>query len=233
MVSEFSSVEEWSDITVLHLQDAWGEFLSFIPNLLAAIIIFIIGWFVAIGIGKIISIVLSRLRFNKLFEERGWREALEKAEMKVNPSEFIGNIFKWIIVIVFLMIAVEIVGLKEFAFLLGGLIGWLPNLIVAIAIFVVAVIIADILDKIVRASVEKIGVKYVGVVGAVIRWAIYIFSGLAILLQLGVAEELVQAIITGFIGMLALALGLAFGLGGQHAAAKFIGNIQEKISEKK
>jgi len=232
MVNDLPLVENWSVITTEALQDAWRAFINFIPNLLAAIIVFIIGWFIAIAIGKLISIILSRLRFNKLFDERGWREALDKAEIKVNPSEFIGAIFKWILVVVFLMISVEIVGLTEFAGLLGDLIGWLPNLIVAIAIFVVAVIITDILDKIVRASVEKIGVRYVGIVGAVIRWAIYIFAGFAILVQLGIAEELVQAIITGFIAMLALALGLAFGLGGQHAAARLIEDLREKISEK-
>ncbi|MFN3782112.1 MAG: S8 family peptidase, partial [Candidatus Kapaibacteriota bacterium] len=83
-------------------------------------------------------------------------------EIKVNPSDFIGSIFKWVLVIVALLVAVEILGLPQFAALLNRFLGWLPNLIVAIAILIVAIIAADILQKIIKASAQKIGVKYVG-----------------------------------------------------------------------
>ena len=222
---------DWYSVTIQALQNAWQGFLNFIPNLIGAIVIFVIGWFISIGIGKLIAEILTRLRFNKIFESTGWDEALEKAELRVNPSEFIGAIFKWILVIVFLLIAVEILGFTQFAVLLNKLIGWLPNLVVAVLILVVAVIVADILEKIIRASVQKIGVKYVGVLGGIIRWAIYIFAGLATLVQLGVAQALINTLITAFFGMIALALGLAFGLGGKDVAAKVIEDLRKKISE--
>lgn len=222
---------DWTTITIQALQNSWQAFLVFFPKLIGALIIFVVGYFIALAVGKVISEVLIRLKFNKIFEKTGWREALEKAEIKVNPSEFVGTIFKWILVIIFLMVAVEILGFVQFANLLNKLIGWLPNLIVAIAIFVVAVVIADILDKIIRASVQKIGVKYVGLVGGIVRGAIYIFAGLAILVQLGVAKELIHTLIICFFGMIALALGLAFGLGGKDAAAQIIEDLRKKISE--
>jgi hypothetical protein len=224
-------IQDWTTITIQALQKSWQGFLNFIPNFIGAVIIFIIGYFIALGIGKLIAGILIRLKFNKIFERAGWKESLEKAELKVNPSEFVGVIFKWILVIVFLLISVEILGFVQFAAVLNKLISWLPNLIVAIAIFVVAVIVADILDKIIRASVQKIGVKYVGAVGGMIRWAIYIFAGLAILVQLGVAQSLINTLITAVFGMVALAFGLAFGLGGKDAAAKIIEDFRKKISE--
>jgi len=224
-------IQDWTTITIQALQNTWQGFLNFIPNLIGAIIIFIIGYFIALGIGKLVAGILIRLKFNKIFERIGWREALEKAELKVNPSEFVGAIFKWILVIVFLLVSVEILGFVQFAAVLNKLISWLPNLIVAILIFVVAVIVADILDKIIRASVQKIGVKYVGALGGMIRWAIYIFAGLAILVQLGVAQSLINTLITAVFGMIALAFGLAFGFGGKDAAAKIIEDLRRKISE--
>jgi len=224
-------VVDWYSITLQALQNTWQGFLNFIPNLIGAIIVFIIGYFIALGIGKIVAEVLTRLKFNKIFERMGWREALEKAELRVDPSEFIGAIFKWILVIVFLLIAVEILGFPQFAVLLNKLVGWLPNLIVAIAILLVAIILADILDKVIRASVQKIGVKYVGVLGGMVRWAIYIFAGLAILVQLGVAQALINSLIMAFFGMIALAFGLSFGLGGKDAASQIIEDLRKKISE--
>ena len=105
-------------------------------------------------------------------------------------------------------------------------------LIIAIVIFIVAVIVADLLDKVIVASVKRIGVEYVGVLGFIVRWTIYILAGLAILVQLKVAETLINTLIMSFFGTLALALGLAFGLGGKDSAAKLIEDIRRKISEK-
>ena len=223
--------QNWYLITYESLLGLWQGFLKFIPSLLAAIIVFVIGWLIAEAISKIVSRILKVLKLDQIFERANWREALETAEIKVNISEFIGGICKWVFVIVFLSVSVEILGLTQFASVLNRLISWLPNLVIAVAIFVVAVIVADILNRIIRASVKKIGVKYGGFLGALIRWAIYIFSGLAILLQLGIAPAIIQSIIVGFVGMIALALGLAFGLGGKDAAAKLIEDLKRKISE--
>lgn len=223
-------IENWYTITYGSLLNLWKGFLTFIPTLLAAIIVFIIGWFIAEAIGKIVARILKVLKLNQIFERANWKEALEAAEIKMNISEFIGGICKWILIIVFLSISVEILGLIEFASLLNKLIGWLPNLIIAVAIFVVAVIVADILNRLIRASVKKIGVKYGGFLGAIVRWAIYIFAGLAILLQLGVTPVIIESIVMGFVGMIALAFGLAFGLGGKDAAAKLIEDLKGKIS---
>ena len=225
-------IQDWGEVTILAFQNAWQMFLSFVPALIGAIIIFIIGWFIAIAIGKVVAEILTRIGFNRIFERTGWKEALEKAELKVNPSEFIGAICKWVLVVVFLMISADILRWEGFVVLLNKILNWIPNLLIAVAIFVVAVIMADILEKIVRASVKKIKVGYADFLGMAVRWAIYIFAALAILLQLGVANSIINTVIMGVIGMLALAFGLAFGLGGKDAAAGIIKEVREKISEK-
>lgn len=227
-----TTLQDWSTITLSALQKTWDIFLTFLPKLFGAAIIFIIGWFFALGIGRLVAEFLKRLKFNQIFERTGWKEALEKAELKVNPSEFVGAIFKWILVIVFLLAAVDILELRQFSIVLSNLIAWLPNLIVAVAIFVVAVIVTDIIEKLIRASVKKMEIGYAGFLGTATRWSIYTFAGLAILLQLGVTPTIIDTLITGFVGMLALAFGLAFGLGGRDAASRFIADVQKKISEK-
>jgi hypothetical protein len=224
-------IEEWYKITYDSLIGIWRGFLNFIPSLLAAIVVFIIGWFIAEIIGKIVARILRVFKLDQVFERAKWKEALESAEIKIKISDFIGEIFKWVLVIVFLSISVEILGLVQFASLLNKLIFWLPNLIVAVAIFVVAVIVADILNRLIKASVQKIGLKYGGFLSALVRWAIYIFAGLAILDQLQVSKNLINSLIMALFGMIALALGLAFGLGGKEAAAKLIEDLKKKISE--
>lgn len=227
-----SMIQNWSDITLEALQTAWQGFLVFLPKLIGAIIIFLIGWFISVIIEKLVTEILKRLKIDRVFERTGWKEALEKAEIKLNVSEFLGAIFKWVLVIVFLLASVEILGMVQFAEFLKRIVLWLPNLIVAVAIFVVATIIAEILEKIIKASVKRMEISYVGFLGTLVKWAIYIFAGLAILLQLGVTPTIINALIFGLIATTSLALGLAFGLGGKDAAAKLIEDIKRKISEK-
>jgi len=224
-------IQDWGLVTIQAFQNIWQGFLNFLPKLVGALIVFIVGWFISIGIGRLIAEILNRARLNNVFERTGWRAALEKAEIKVTPSEFIGAICKWVLVIVFLLAAVEILGFLEFADFLKRFVLWLPNLIVAIAIFVVAIVLADIIEKVVKASVKKMGIGYTELLGGAVRWAIYIFATFAILLQLGITPTIINTLVGGFVGMLALALGLAFGLGGKDAAAKLIEEIKRKLSE--
>jgi hypothetical protein len=221
--------QTWADATTGALQSLWEGFLGFIPDLIGALIVFIIGWFIAVAIGKLVSEVLIRLKFNQLFEKTGWKPALEKAELKVNPSEFIGAICKWILVIVFLVAAVEILGLVEFASLLKSVLNYLPNVFVAVLIFVVTVIVVDIVEKVVRAAVEGTKVGYGHMVSMIIKWSIWIFATMTILHQLGIARAFMETLFTGVVAMLVIAFGLAFGLGGKDVAADVLKTLKKKI----
>ena len=222
-------VLDWYSVTIEALQNLWQAFIVFIPALIGAIIVFVIGWFISIGVGKLVTEILKKLRFNRIFEKGAWKEALAKAEFKVDAAGFVGVIFKWALVIVFLMAAVEILGLTEFAGFLKGVLGYLPNVVVASFIFVVAVIIADILEKIVRAAVESIRVGYGQVVGVIVRWSIWIFAILAILIQLKVAPTLIQTLFTGLVAVLVISAGIAFGLGGKEIATEILRDLHRKL----
>jgi len=222
-------IQTWAETTTVALQNLWQGFLSFIPNLIGAIIVFIIGWLISLGIGKLIAEILTRIKFNQLFERAGWQQALEKAELKVNAAEFVGAIVKWVLVIVFLLAAVEILGLVQFAGFVKNVLAYLPNVIVAALIFVVTVIVVDIVEKVVRAAVEGVKVGYGHFVSAIIKWSIWIFAVLAILHQLGVARSFMETLFTGFVAMLVIALGISFGLGGKEVAAEILRDLRNKL----
>ena len=222
-------VQTWAQITTYALQNLWQGFLTFIPTLIGAIIVFIIGWFISVGIGKLVAEVLIRIKFNKLFEKTGWKQTLEKAELKVNAAEFIGAIAKWVLVIVFLLAAVEILGFVQFAAFLKSILAYLPNVIVATLILVVTVILVDIVEKVVRTAVEGVKVGYGHLVSVMIKWSIWIFAVLAILHQLGIARPFMETLFTGFVAMLVISLGIAFGLGGKDVAAEILQDLKKKL----
>jgi len=224
---------EWS-LSVI--QPFLQQFISFLGNLLLAIIVFIIGYLISVGIGKLVTEILKSIRFNKLFEKEGWRRSLQRANIEVNPAEFIGAIFKWVFVIVSLLVAVDVLKLTTFAGLLSQVLNYIPSLIVAVLIFVVAIIISDIVEKIVRVTVERLKVGYGYVAASIVKWAIWIFSFFLILDNLLPANLLIKTLYTGIvygaIGALALGIGLAIGLGGKDTAAKIISDMYRKIEEK-
>ena len=222
---------DWYDLTIEALVDLWQNFLVFIPKLVGAFVIFIIGWFIAMAIAKIVSEILRKLKFNQLFERGGIKQALEKAEFKFDASGFIGAIFKWVLVIVFLLVSVEILGLNQFGIFLTSVLNYLPNVIVAVLIFVVAVIITDILEKIIRAAVESAKIGYGNLVGIIVKWSIWIFTIFAIMYQLGIAPGLVQTLLSGIVGLIVIAGGIAFGLGGKDTAAEIVQELKRKIQK--
>ncbi len=203
--------------------------MGFVPSLIGAIIVFVIGWFISIGVGKLITEILRKIKFNQIFEKGSWDEALAKADIKVDASGFIGAIIKWVLAIVFLLAAVEILGFMQFAIFLNGVLAYLPNVIVAALIFVVTVIVVDIVEKIVRVAVESIKIGYGQMVSAVIKWSIWIFAIMAILYQLGIARPFMETLFQGLVAMLVISLGIAFGLGGKEVAAEVLQDLKRKL----
>ena len=179
--------------------------------------------------GKLITEILKRIKFNQIFEKGSWDEALAKADIKVDTSSFIGAVIKWILAIVFLMAAVEILGLNQFAGFLQSILNYLPNVVTAVLIFVVTVIVVDILEKVVRASVESMRVGYGHMVSVVVRWSVWVFALLAILMQLKVTPSLIQTLFTGLVALVVVAGGIAFGLGGKDVAGEVVRDLYKKL----
>jgi len=208
----------------------------FVANLVLAIVVFVIGYLIAIGIGRIIAEILKSIKFNKIFDKEGWHRALQRANVDVNPSEFIGAIFKWVFVIVFLLISVDILKLAQFGIILTQVLNYLPNVVVASLIFVVAVIISDIIEKVIRVTVERMKVGYGYIASSIVKWAIWIFTIFLILDQLLPSSDLIKtlymAIVWGIVGSVGLGIAIAIGLGGKDVAGDIIRDMKRKIDER-
>jgi hypothetical protein len=224
-------VQDWADITAQALQNLWQGTISFVPVLLGVIIVFVIGWFFAVLIGKIVTEILKKLKFNQIFEKGGWRAAMQKAEIKVDAAGFIGAIVKWVLIIAVLQVAVGILGWTDFAVLLGKVIDYLPNVIIAALIFVVAVVVADILQKVIVVAAESANFSYTRFAGTITKWAIWIFAVLAILRQLVIVPELVEILFSAIVYGVVATFVIAFGLGGRDMASEMLKELKGKLEE--
>ncbi len=222
----------YSDWVLTIVQPFLQQLVTFVGDLVLALVVFVIGYLISVGIGRIITEILKSLRFNMLFAKEGWAKAFQTAGVDVHPAEFVGAIFKWVFVIVSLLLAVDILHLAQFGVILTQVLDYLPNVIVAALIFVVAVIISDIIEKIVRVAVERMRVGYGYVAASIIKWAIWIFTIFLILNQLlpnnALIETLYMAMVYGIVGALALGVAIAIGLGGKETAQEMISDMYKK-----
>ena len=222
----------WADVFTASLQDLWWGFIQFTPKLLLAIILFVIGWIVGNLIAKAFEHVFKALKVDDAFHSIGLGNLLRKAGMSLNSGYFLGQVVKWFVVIVFLLPSLYLVELDYIAsFLRYDVLGFLPRVLVATFVLIIAAITADFVSGIVLASAKAVSVHYSKMLAGIARYAVWIFAIIIALEQIGVASAYMSVLFTGIVGMLALGGALAFGLGGRDAAARLISKIGDEMKE--
>lgn len=224
-------VQTWTDVVVVSLQNLWSGFVDFIPSLVGAVVVFVIGWILAMALGRVAARLLQALQVDKIFDQLGVMRAVHKAGIDWEFSGFVGWLVKWFLLIAFFLAAADILGLSAVAGFLGAVLEYIPNILVAALILLIAALLAEFLDKLVKASMQAAEFMAPNLVGLVIRWSIWIFAFVAVLDQLGVATTIVNTFFMGLVAMLAVGGGLALGLGGQGVAKEWIEKISKELNK--
>jgi small-conductance mechanosensitive channel len=223
-------VDTWGSVLRESFQDVWLGVAKFVPNLVVAIIIFIIGWAVGGILGKVIAQIVRSLKIDSLLQAAKVDTVLKRGGWNLDSGRFIGALVEWFIIIVFLVAALDVLKLSQVnVFLQQTVLLYLPQVIVAVLILLVAVVIASVMQKLVVGTAQAAGVRSANFLGSVTKWAIWIFAVLMALFQLGIAAPFVQTLFTGVVVALSVGFGLAFGLGGQDAARGFLEKVRGEI----
>lgn len=211
------------------LQPFLDSFVKNLPQLLWAIFIFLVGFLIARRANNIVVRFLNKIRLNQVFARLNFEESLLRTKTRFNVVQFFGNIVRYFFVILFLMVSVDIIGFFQLSQLLSEIISYFSNIFVACLIFIIAIFLADFSQKIMIAVLEEEKITYSRFLGRIIRWIIWSLATLAILYQLQIAPTLILTIFIGFIGLIVITVGIAFGLGGKDIAEKALKEFEEKI----
>jgi len=227
-----NGVQTWGEAITLSLIELWARFISFIPALIGAVLVFVLGWILANVLGKLIEKALKTARLDQALGKVGFNERLSEIGIGKSTAELLGGIVKWFLILVFLMAATNILGLTQVTDFLNSIILYLPNVVVAVVVLAVAFLVGGFAYDVVKGSTRAAGVMSAKLLAAISKWAIIIFGILAALIQLGIATSLVSTIFIGIVSAISLATGLAFGLGGRDEAASMLKKLREEISER-
>lgn len=226
-------LQTWGSVLSQSFANLWIGFVSFVPALLVAVIIFIIGWVVGASLSKVVEQLFKLIKVDGALKAAGVEDLVKKSGFVLNSGKFVGELVRWFVVIAFLIASFEILGLTQVNdFLKGVVLGYIPSVIAAVLILMVAAVLGEIVRKTIIGGIQAAGVSSANFLGSVAKWAIWVVALFAALSQLGIAPAVLQTLFTGVVIALSLALGLSFGLGGQDAAGRYIEKVKGEISKK-
>jgi hypothetical protein len=213
------AISSWGDAVFLSLSNALNTFLNAIPQVIGALVIILIGWIIADALARLVSELLRRAGADRIFAERGG-EVYGPQSAKIKPSVVGGELVKWLIRLVFLVAAANVLGMTQISELLNQVLLWIPNLIVASVILLIAPLLARFVRGAIEVGAGQMGFTNAPLLGRIAEVAIVAFAVVIAINQIGIAANLVNTLFIGIVGALALAFGLAFGLGGRDVAAQ-------------
>ena len=203
------------------LMAGFTSFMNFIPTLLGALVILVIGWLISSAIARLVEKLLVTLKFESAVARTGITGYLPQlAEGEPKASGFLALLTKWFIRLIFIQAAANLLAMPQVTAIINNILLFIPNVAVAVLILIGGTMLAGFIGRVVESSVTKMGVGRPGVFALISRYGMIGFSVIAAINQLGIATNLINILFVGLVGSVALAFGLAFGLGGQSVASE-------------
>jgi hypothetical protein len=228
---QVTPIRDWGEAIMTSMTGALMMFVGALPRILGFIVILVIGWFVASLIAAGIAGVLRNIRFNEFARRSGLADFVDRMGVETDPAGVMAAIAKWFVRLIALIVAFDALGLPAVSEVLRQFLLWLPNLVVALVVLVIAGLAANALYNVVRAATSKAGFAAPNLMANIAYGAVWVFGVVVAVNQIGIAETLINTLFMGFIGALALALGLSFGLGSRDTAGEIVRNWHQRLKE--
>ena len=217
------------DIVTEVLQNIWDRIVNFLPAFLGAVLILIIGWIIADLLAWAIDRVLRFLRLPELFKTAKVEDLVKKGGSNLDTTGLIAGLVKWIVILATFIAAANILNLETVEVFLDRILSFLPNVVAAGAILLIGAIFAHFMANVIKGAISAANLSFVELVGNATKYAILVFAVLAALSQLGIAEAFLQSLFYGIVAFVAIAGGLAFGLGGQGVAREWMEKFKKEL----
>ncbi len=215
-----TTVTDWGEAILTSLSAALMMIFAAVPKIIGFALILFVGWFVANLIARGVAAILRTVRFNDLAARSGFTDFVQRMGIRHDASGFLGDLVKWFIRLIVLVVAFDALGLPAVSDVLRTLLLWLPNVVVAMVVLVIGGLLARGASRLVQGATSEAGFDRPDLLGRVASITIWAFAIVVAVNQLGIATTLINTLFTAVVGAAALAIGLAFGLGGRDVAAK-------------
>ena len=222
-------VTNWGEAILTALTNALNLLLAFIPKLLGFLVILLVGWIIATAVSKALTFLLRKVGFDRMANRIGLTRLEQRMGIQLDPARVLGQIAFWFIFLIFLVPATDALGLPAVSNVLNALVAYIPNVFVAILVLFLGALAATFVSDIVRGATASTNVGNPTVFANIARYAIIAFAALVALEQLQIAPALLNELFGGIVLAAAIAFGLAFGLGGQDTARRWLARSENTM----
>ena len=210
------------------LNELYTSFAQAFPNFLAAIAIFIIGYFISKMVARVINGALKSIGIDRLAEKLNEIEFIDKSNIKIIPSKILSKIVYYILLLIFTVVATEILNIAAISQLVRDIINYIPSVIAAIAILILGLLIALALQKIVLTTVQSLGIPSAKIIAGFVFYFVFLMTIVTALTQIGIETDFIATNITAIILGSVLAFGLGYGLASKDTMANFLASYYSK-----
>lgn len=225
------SISNWQEAFLLAASNILTNVLSYLPTILAALLVFIVGIVLAKWAKALTVRILKKVKLSAVIKKSGVEPFLRKAEIKVKIEEIFGNVIKWLIILIFFITTVNILGLTTVSLVLNNILSYIPKVISAVLVLTVGVLLAGLVEGVVKGALAQVDLKTSRLLGKISSYLVVIFASLTAVNELQIAQTLVNTLFIGFVGMLALGFGLAIGLGAKDLISDILRDWYENFKK--
>lgn len=222
MQNSFSAISNWQEAVLVAGTNILTRFFGFIPSFLGAIFIFVLGLILAKWSKSLIVKILGAIKLDKVLRKSGLNSFFDKADIRVKVEVFLGEIVRWLVVIVFSMAAVNILGLTTVSSVLSSILAYLPNIVSAVLVLTIGILLAGLVENLIKGTINQVEPKTSRLLSKVGSYLVVIVSILAAINELGIAQSLINTLFVGVIATLTLGIGLSIGLGAKDLVSKLL-----------
>lgn len=223
-------ISDWGAAIFSSLAAALALLFSFVPKLIGFLVILLIGWIVATALSKAVTFLLRKFGFDRVSARIGLTRLEQQMGLRMDTAEILGRVVYWFVFLIFLVPAVNALGLTSVSNILNQVVAYIPNVFVAILVLFLGTLAATFVSDIVRGATSSANIGNPSIFAAIARYAILGFAALIALEQLQIAPSLLNILFTAIVGAAALAFGLAFGLGGRETAQRLLDRSEMTMS---
>jgi hypothetical protein len=222
------SITNWSRLAYESLSTLSQKIMTELPNVLGALFLIIIGWFIARILSFVVRKALKVIQFDKLIEKINVDAILEKAHITIKPSDIIGKFVYWVILLLFLVTASDTLGWNVVSQSIHDLIAYLPKLFSAIVIFVLGLYIANFVRTGLKGLFDSLSITSGNMISTFAFYLIAIIITLTALSQAGVDTTIITSNVTLIVGGIVLAFAISFGFGSRNVLTNILSSYYVK-----
>lgn len=229
MIGMINNIIQDMDQILGPLEQFWLIIASYLPNVIGAAIVLLVGWLISIGLEKIAVKLVRYSKVEKLMQETGASSDMEKMGYHYDLAYAIGKIVKWFVLVITFVAVADVLSIPQIAEFIDRIALYLPNVLAAVIILVIGLMLGRFLQNAIEGALQRL--EGAGLIAQAAKWSVIVVAVMAALVQLGIARSIIEILFAGMVVSLSLALGLAFGLGGKEHAAKAIDAMTRKGKE--